>query len=298
MSEVKTGKDFKIFGVRAQLIGDLVMAIPLLTLLEKKYPNSYKYWCIAKKVSQSADLFRHHPLIDEIFITKGMEGPEGSDYNVIDNCNLVLNVNPSHPDDRFPNFFNIWEETARMADFSMDEYNLLTEEEKRPKLVKWFDVENLGPKTIACWPVAGYAKWPGRSPSKQWYEKLFIMLYSMGFTIYQFGHPNDYTFNSHPQHIDCRHLSFFDQVKKTLGTSIALATDSGISLVIGAYSFPQISLLTNHWRSPRHVRNFYAFGTNNPNNYSFFGMNHCDNISQGEVIAKILEKTSLQKNER
>jgi hypothetical protein len=208
-------------------------------------------------------------------------------------CDLVLNTMPPHPDDRFPNDFDIYEETFRMSGLPIEEFWAMTEEEKRPKLVKWFDTENLGPKTLAFFACAGYGAngWASRNPTKQWYEKLLPMLYAEGFTIYQFGHPLDYTFAPHSQHVDCRSLPFFDQVKKSLGTSIALATDSGTSLILGAYGFAQVSLLTNHWNSPKHVRNFYAFGTNNPNNYSFFGMNHCDNISQKEVLDKIIEKT-------
>lgn len=284
-------KNFKIWGVRSGLLGDMVMAEPLLTLLEKKYPGSFKYWQIARKCQQGEPLFRHHPLIDQIVISDCEEGQGPKDLEIMQTCQLVLNTTPNHRDDLFPNFRNIYEETAHMAGFSEEDYSLLSEEEKRPKLYRWFDTENLGPKTIACWPVAGYAKWHSRNPSQQWYEKLFSALYADGFIIYQFGHPNDYTFAPHPQHIDCRHLSFFDQIKKSLGTSIALATDSGSSLVLGAYSFNQISLLTNHWENPRHIRNFYAFGTNNINNYSFFGLGGCDNISQSDVIAKILEKT-------
>lgn len=286
------GKDFKIWGVRSGLLGDMVMAIPLLTLLEKKYPGSFKYWQIARKCQQGEPLFHHHPLINQIVISDCEEGQGPKDLEIMKTCQVVLNTTPQHRDDRFPNFRNIYEETAHMAGFSEDEYNLLTEDEKRPKLVKWFDIENLGPKTISFWPVAGYAKWHSRNPSRQWYEKLLSMLYAEGFTIYQCGHPNDYTFAPHPQHIDCRYFPFFDQIKKSLGTSIALATDSGSSLILGAYGFNQISLLTNHWEYPRHIQNFYAFGTNNFNNYSFFGLNGCDNIKQKEVFDKILEKTN------
>jgi ADP-heptose:LPS heptosyltransferase len=271
----------------------MVMAEPLLTLLEKLYPGSFKYWHIAKKCKQAELLFHHHPLIDQIVISDCEEGQGPKDLEIMKTCQVVLNTTPNHKDDLFPNFRNIYEETAHMGGFSSEQYNLLTEEEKVPKLYKWFETENLGEKTLSFWPVAGYAKWHSRNPTKEWYEKLLPMLYAEGFTVYQCGHPNDYTFAPHSQHIDCRQFSFFDQIKKSLGCSIALATDSGSSLVLGAYRARQVSLLTNHWNSPKHVRNFYAFGTNNPNNYSFFGMNHCDNIPQKEVLDKILQKCSV-----
>jgi ADP-heptose:LPS heptosyltransferase len=292
---MKTGKNFRIFGTRQSLLGDSIMSLPILTYLEKRYPDSYKIFHIAKKCSQAVPLYFNHPLIDRILISDCLEGFGPNDYEVMKTCDLVINTMPPHFDDRFPNDFDIYEETFRMSGLPIEEFWAMTEEEKRPKLVKWFDTENLGSKTLAFFACAGYGAngWSSRNPTKGWYEKLLPKLYAEGYTVYQFGHPLDYTFESHPQHVDCRQLVFFDQIKKALGTSIALATDSGTSLILGAYSHNQVSLLTNHWTHPRHVRNFYAFGTNNLNNHSFFGLNHCDNISQEEVLAKILEKTQF-----
>ena len=62
-------KNFKIWGVSFSLIGDLIVGLPQLTYFEKKYPGSYKYWGIHKKMSHAAPLFYNHPLIDRIKIT-------------------------------------------------------------------------------------------------------------------------------------------------------------------------------------------------------------------------------------
>ena len=66
-------KNFKIFGVRAGLIGDSIMALPILNYLENKYSNSYKIWVIEKKCSQAAPIYINHPLIDKILISSSKQ---------------------------------------------------------------------------------------------------------------------------------------------------------------------------------------------------------------------------------
>jgi len=272
----------KIYGCRAQLIGDAIMALPILTYLEKKYPNSFKYWSVAKKISQAVSLFINHPLINQIHVTRGLEGPEKDDYILINSCDLILNVNPQHPDARYPNDFNIYEETFRMAGFSIEEYNTLSEEEKRPKLVKWFDVKK-HPNAIALFAFAGYNRQPFRNPSIEWYNDLIVELNKMGYYVFQFGHDTE----SHFYNISWRfnNQSYFEQIKMALGCDFVINTDSGSGLAIGAYEHPQISLLTNHW--PGHNKNFFALAPNNINNQNLFARNGCDNILIEHVIEAI-----------
>jgi ADP-heptose:LPS heptosyltransferase len=280
-------KNFKIYGIRAQLIGDTIMALPILNYLEKIYPNSFKYWSIAKKTAQASQLYKNHPLIDEIHITQGNEGPEGSDFELINNCDLIINVNPQHPDGRFPNDFNIYEETFRMAGFDVKEFHNLTTEEQRPKLNRWFQTER-NKNTIGIWPCAGYGTQNKRNPSREWYSKLIKELLSQNYTILQFGHPIDYKFDfTNSNYKIATNLSFFDQIKLSLSTDLNIGTDSGSSLVIGAYEHPQITLLTNHW--PGHSRNFTALAPNSINNINFIGINNPDNINIEEVLEKIKE---------
>ena len=49
LGKEKTGKNYKVFGIRGSLIGDNIMALPLLTLIDKYRPDCYKYWQVAKK---------------------------------------------------------------------------------------------------------------------------------------------------------------------------------------------------------------------------------------------------------
>ena len=47
----------KIFAGRGSLIGDTVMFLPALTILEKVFPNSYKIFPISQKTSYSSVFF-------------------------------------------------------------------------------------------------------------------------------------------------------------------------------------------------------------------------------------------------
>jgi ADP-heptose:LPS heptosyltransferase len=63
----------KIWGVRSGMIGDMIMALPILNWLEQIYPHSYKYWVIGQRFSQALPLFINHPMIDKIHILKTAE---------------------------------------------------------------------------------------------------------------------------------------------------------------------------------------------------------------------------------
>jgi len=286
-----TGKNFKVFGIRGSLIGDSIMALPVLNYIDKKAPGCYKYWQVARKCSQAAPLYINHPLIDQIVISDCDEGMGPRDIEIAKQCQYVFNVMPQHPEgDNWPNIRDIYHETFRMAGFSDAQYAEMTEEEKRPKLYKWFPVEIQKRKTIALWPCAGYGKENKRNPSREWYDTFTDELIKAGYTIYQFGHPRDYTFDYWwtPSYFkDYRLLSFFDQIKLSLGCDLVVGTDSGSTLIFGAYEHPTISLLTNHW--PGHVNNPYAFATNSTKNYNFFAPNGASNIHVNEVINKVKE---------
>ncbi len=64
----------RIWGFRQSLIGDTIMALPILNWAERRWPGSYKHWQVARKCSQSAQLYLNHPLIDQIVISDCHEG--------------------------------------------------------------------------------------------------------------------------------------------------------------------------------------------------------------------------------
>lgn len=289
---MNTGKNFKIFGVRSGLIGDSVMALPILNHLEKLHPDSYKYWLLDKKCSQAAPIYFNHPLIDKILITEQNEGVGPKELEIANNCDAAINPSPAHPlGEDWPNHRNIYEETWIMAGFPLEEYHNLPIEQQRPKLEKWFNIEspsvgNHGRKTIALFPFAGYGREPKRSPSVKWYNELLDYLLNDNYEVFHFGHSSEpYIKIGHPYYCRCTHEPFFEQIKMALGCDLTIGTDSGTALIMGAYEVPQISLLTNHW--PGHGKNPLAFATNNVNNQSLFAPNGADNIKIDDVISVI-----------
>ncbi len=282
---MKTGKSFKIYGIRGSLIGDGLMAVPILNYLRKRFPDCYIYWQVARQHAYAAPLYFNHPMIDQIVISDCDEGMGPRDKEIATQCDLVFDVMPQHPmEPDWPNYRDIYEETWVMAGLPLDEYHALTPDEQRPKLTKWFKVVKEPPKTIALWPCAGYGVENKRNPSKEWYDELMTGLIQAGYVVKQFGHPRD--FHVAATH-DMRDLPFFDQVKMTVGCDLVISTDSGSGLIFGAYQMAQVSLLTNHF--PGHTRNLTAFAPNNPFNHSFVGVGSADKISQADVVAKVRE---------
>lgn len=280
-------KNFRIFLARQSLIGDVIMSTPMLNYFERLYPGSYKVFHLARKCSQMAPLLFNHPLIDKLLITDCDEGFGPNDYAEMAKCDIVINTMPpheSHSSHDWPQNFNIYEETWIMAGLPLEEYHKLPPEEQRPKLVKWFNVEP-SPKTIALWPCAGYGVENKRNPSQSWYKTLVEYLNTAGYRVLQFGHPRDFTVDGSQ---DMRHLGFFEQIKMSVGCDLAITTDSGSGLILGAYEMKQISLLTNHF--PGHTRNLEAFAPNNPFNTNFVGVGGADNISQRLVVDEVLNK--------
>jgi hypothetical protein len=291
----------KIHGFRYQLIGDVISAIPQLYYYEKKYPGSFKSWGLARKVSQMAPLLLNHPLINQIFIFDGEEGPQSKrDFDFINSHDIILNGNPSHLDNRYPQEFTIYSESWRMGGLDIKDWNKLTEEERRPKLEKWFKPEsrpiNSG-KIVSLWGFASYGnREQKRNPTKKWYEELVSKLINQNIHVVQFGHPNDPVLfdnwdwsEGSPQSFyyhRLNHLDFFTQIKTTLSTDCMLGTDSGSSLIMAAYNFRQVTLLTDHWGN---ANNPYSLAPDNPNNFNFFAPGGCVNISIDKVVGKVLE---------
>ena len=288
-------KNNKIIIGRSQLIGDQICALPIARYFKKLYPDSYLIWPIAKKISQIAPIYINCKWINEIYVTDGQEGWESErDYNKLKSVNYSMEINPQHPDSQYPQKFNIYSETWRMGGLNYEVWESLPEEEKRPKLEKWWNPVKIetDKKIIGIWAQAGYSIENKRNPSKQYWEKLIKNLIVEGYEIYQFGSQKDWVFFEDNKEIKrlikrCNDLSLFDQIKIALECSICLGTDSGSSLVLGAYSMNFISLIPVHWGNEN---NPSALSTNNPNNYSFYSIGGTDNIDMELVIAKIQEK--------
>ncbi len=294
-------KNFKIWGVSYGVVGDLIMGLPTLTWLEKKYPGSYKTWVIQKKVAFMAPFFLNHPLIDNIHISEGWDKFTPEDYvkaNKYDYC-CVLNEWSHDPVDWY-NYRDCIDETARVAGV-MDMQ--LTPLQKYPKLHMWFDrgkrdaissysKKNVDSETVenivAIFPSA-QAKTTtnnGRSPSMEWWNKMVEVIHDAGYFVAQFGMPTDPTV--HRVDLTYNHLTFFEQIQIALGAKMSIGTDSGNMWVMGAYSHPAIHLMTQWLQN--HTLNPFALEPKNINGHGLFAHGGVDNIKHESVIRIVKEK--------
>ncbi len=283
---MKDGKNFKIIGLRPSKIGDIITSLPVLNLLEQQYSNSYKTISISKNYAQCVPLLLNQKYIDRIHINEILERSNQEDINFFNSHDLIIPPNLQHPDLFWYNKYHMVQENFIMMGLN---WNELEPELRIPKLVKWFDISKYE-KTIAIWPMAGNGQDIRRSPTKEWYEKLIkIITDDLGYIVLIFGHPNDfhisednYRYNSVS---NLNHLDFIQQIKMTLGCSLMIGCDAGSSLIMGAYEFYQITLLSD-WME-NHTSNFNALEPMNKNNISIFEKGGCDNISHNSVINAI-----------
>jgi ADP-heptose:LPS heptosyltransferase len=280
---------------RAQMIGDQICALPIARHFKKLFPESHLIWPTANKVKQIAPIYYNCEWIDEIYITDGKEGVESKrDYEKMRSATYIMEINPQHPDNLYPRHFNIYSETWRMAGLDIRIWDNMTEEERRPQLKKYWEPvrKDFSKKIIGVFCQAGYSAQNARNPSLQYWESLLEPLIQQGFFIYQFGGEKDWQLygGKNPSVLRLNGLPFFDQIKEALECDLVIGTDSGSALVLGAYSVPQISLITIHWGNEN---NPSALSVDNPNNHSFYSIGGCDNIPQQEVLDKILEKTKF-----
>lgn len=293
---MKQGKNVKIWCGRSDLIGDTVMALPMLHYFENQYPNSYKYWSILKKCSQAAPLYFNHPLIDKIVISDHEEGFGENDANILRGCSIGINTRPEHKYQDWHNRYSMVKETWLMAGLPELEFDQLSEKRKAPKLYKWWPEYSTKKNCIAVHCFAGYGRDNHRSPSLIWWEQMVLDLIKSDKRVLRFGHPNEPDFfasgennykPNNPTHFhDMRNLSFMEQIQLATSCGFYIGTDSGFSLTMGAYEHPQVTLLTN-WNIG-HVTNPYCLAPVNGNNVNLFNpINEggCSGIAQEKVLA-------------
>jgi hypothetical protein len=301
----KNSTDMKIWGMSYGVLGDLVMGLPMLNYFEKKYPGSYKFWVIEKKCSIGAQLYFNHPLIDRIKITDEWGGFGKIDKQLMEKCDIIAECPPADKRGR-PDWYNYEscvEHTAILGGIK-DIKEVLTEDEMKPRLYKWFDTgapavtstyakkantsDIIYDNNIAIWPFAGS---PGRSPSPRWWNILVDGLIHKGYSVFHYGMPYDPKISNLEGYRAFTQLSYFDQVRSSLASQLVIGTDSGAMWVMGAYSHPAINLMTNYL--PGHRSNLLALEPINDNGQTFYEMGGCDNISIRQVANNIMERVPL-----
>lgn len=274
----------KIWGIRQGMIGDSIMSLPILNHLEILYPRSYKIFAIGKKFSQSAELYINHPLIDRIHVLENDETEGQKDIELINQCDVTININPQH---KIPNWYEkntCIEETFMMAGYELSELKALPDNQQKPRLYKWWkNCHEINNHIVAIFPFAGYGSQSRRSPSIQWWTDLIPKIIKSGYKILHFGSPNEPNLSENNNYTNLTSLPFFDMIKIALTTKISIGTDSGSSWVIGAYGHNQINLLTNEPISSNGLI---------PSNFlnksiDLFALNGCDNIDHNLVLGAI-----------
>jgi len=279
-----------IFGIRSGLIGDTVMALPMLNYLDQKYGEYELIFSIAKKCKQSKGLYENDKRIKHIKITDEHDSFGKEDVRIITECcDLYIDCFPEHPFVMHQDWYNYRscvDETLFMAGIHPDEV-----QDKTPKLYQsWEDKEEYNLKNICVWPFAGYGatQMAGveRSPSKEWWRKLTKDLNKKGYNVFHFGMDNEPDIGEDNGYKRFTNLSFFEQVQLSLSCGFAIGTDSGSMWVLGAYNkMPQINLLTN-WQH-NHRQNFMALAPISNKAINLFAEDGCDNISKEQILNEI-----------
>ena len=305
----------KIWGTSFSLIGDLIMSLPQLKYFKKKYSDSYINFVIHKKISYCAPLFYNHPDIDKIIISGKWSSFDLNDFNIAVDCDVITTkidhknkkiLDRFHKDKHWYNQRSCIEETALMSGIK-DLNNVLNKNEQIPYLNKWFDagfddeqkkaaytydkVESkknkiLG-KSLAIWPYAGYGRSKNRNPSDKWWGELISKLTKNSINVYHFGYFKEPILSENKKYYhNLTSLDFFNQIKISLGTKLALGTDSGSMWVLAAYSHPIIVLGTNWYEN--HIDNLKATIPPIKNGECIFNQNNFSNLNSDEVYEKIL----------
>jgi ADP-heptose:LPS heptosyltransferase len=273
---------------RGSLIGDIVMSLPGLTILKNAHPDCKITFPIARKCAQAADLFRNHPLIDNVYITNATESFDEEDAKKLSfNFNLKFNCFPNHPwQQDWYNYRNCCEETMLMASEDLyHKYVLLSKEDKIPKLyAPTGKIKN--ENAIAVWPFAGYGSQSNsRSPSLEWWSRVLKVM-TKNHKVLHFGFTNEPSIIDSPNYHKMTNLNFCDQIYKSIGCKMIIGTDSGSMWVTGAYSIaPQINLLSN-WL-PNHHSNKAALAPEGHLTQNILA----DSFSSNHKIEELLSKT-------
>lgn len=296
-SEIPQGKAMKVWANRGSQIGDCIASLALTAFMRQRFPDCYTHWQVARRHAHAIPLFYNHPLIDHLFVSDGDEGYGPRDWEIARLCHVHTPLMPEHPEPHipWPNVRSFYQETFVMGGLTMDHWNSVPDVNTlRPTLTPWFIVERR-PKTVAYWPCAAYGQTQirrSRNASRPWAQALVTRLRAEGYSVLQCGHPNDYADCGGPLEgaTDVRHLSFVDLIRASLGCDVVIGTDSGAGIAIGAYSHPQVTLLTDHF--PGHTTNLEAFQPWNPNNRSLVGVGSADAIPLDSVLQGVHDVTS------
>lgn len=278
----------KIWGVRPSLIGDTIISLPVVNYMKKKYPNSYFYFVVDKKHAHSIDLYKNNPLIDEIRITEKEDGYGEGDLEIMKSCDIVFDCRPPSLHPYWWNFkgLNLITTNWMMADLPLEDYFEMPKEMRYPRLYRWWDKKPMsGDKNISLWPIANYDGKDGlRNPTIEQWEYIVSKLIEEGYTIHQFGWHENPSVGIGENFYNWQHLSFMDQIKKSLDCNMIFGIESGATWATASYGeIPQLNLLimSDH---QTHIDNPYAWHPTGKKSKSFCVQDKWSNLDKDKLI--------------
>ena len=282
----------KIWGVRSGLIGDIVIALPVVSYMKQEHPDSYFNFVIDRAHSQCAPLFYNHPLIDRIKITDKKKGYGEEDLKIINSCDIVFDCAPPS----LPPFWwnteglNLIHATWVMAGLKIEDYHSLPDDLKLPKLYRWWDKQPMSGKNIALWPIASYKGGDmARNPSVQQWKEITSKLVKEGYNIFQFGWHENPEVGDGDNYENCSQKSFIEQIQKSLDCDIILGIESGATWSLGAYGeIPQLNLLIMS-EHHNHTSNPLAWEPLGKKSSSYVVRDRWSNLDVDEVVEKVKE---------
>lgn len=235
--------------------GDSICSLVVATYIKKVFPNSYSVAVLDSRTKELAPLLINQPDIDRIYINKKEEGYTEKEKQWASTFDYNLPLFGHYVPETWSTTMNWVERNFRIrfqferpdSKLSVNGWNSLTEEEKKPKLDAWFDICRYN-KTIIISPFVGYnlsdETTKKRSPSMEWWVNVVEMITKMGFNVVQIGLPNS-PLIKHDKISDKRGLSLLESVKLALGADIFFGACGGMQFIVNSYGHKTICPFTN-----------------------------------------------------
>ena len=237
-------------------IGDTVCSLPVAHYIKKIFPNSYSVAVLDPRSKELAPLLLNHPDIDRIYINQQEGGYTEMERKWASTFDFNLPLFGHFVFDGWAKTMS-WMESNFRVRFQFQPagspllgkaWDNLTENEKKPKLEQWFEIERFN-KLIVLAPFVGYdlthKTTQIRSPSLNWWQLVVEMLLQMGFAVAQIGMLNSPLIYNHINFYDKRNLSLLESTKLALGADLFIGACGGMSYVINAYGQKTICLYTD-----------------------------------------------------
>lgn len=284
-------------------IGDSICSLVAARYIKKVFPNSYSVAVLDPRSKELAPLLLNCPDIDRIYINQKEGGYTETERKWASTFDFNLPLFGHFVPTGWSKTMSWMESNFRVrfqfqpagSPLSGKDWDSLTEDEKKPKLEQWFEIERFDKPLIVISPFVGYSSDDKntqiRNPSLEWWQSIVKMLLGMDFIIAQVGMPNSRLIYEHENFIDKRYLSLLESTRLSIGADLFIGACGGMSFIVNAYGQKTICPYTN-W-----VKNASP-NTLLPVNYKdrmipIFGENDINSISLETMREAVCQQTNL-----